>query len=85
MFWRFGAFEESRPVAATAWSYRVWMRPSAAMHAGSASTYVPLSFEISRHSRTRDGTGPDESAWSSSRTSEPVAYDFVFAVFLTAG
>ena len=85
MFWRFGAFEERRPVAATAWSYRVWMRPSFAIAEGSASTYVPFSFEISRHSRTRPGTGPEESAASSSSTSEPVAHDFVLAVFFTAG
>ena len=29
MFCRFGLVEESRPVAATAWLKRVWMRPSA--------------------------------------------------------
>ena len=39
MFWRFGSWEESRPVAAPAWLKVVWMRPSAgSTSSGSAST-----------------------------------------------
>ena len=37
MFCRFGLVEESRPVAATAWLKRVWMRPSAPTSSGRAS------------------------------------------------
>ncbi len=56
MFCRFGSLDERRPVAATAWSKRVWMRPVPGLtHLGSASMYVPLSLSSSRNSRTRAG------------------------------
>jgi hypothetical protein len=37
MFWRFGLVEESRPVVVATWLKVVWMRPSSAISAGSAS------------------------------------------------
>ena len=46
MFWRFGSDDESRPVAAPPWWKVVWMRPSrGSTSSGSASTYVPFSFD----------------------------------------
>ena len=41
MFCKLGSLLESRPVAATAWWYVVWMRPVRGLiNRGSASTYV---------------------------------------------
>ena len=49
MFWRFGLLDDSRPVAATAWLNDVCSRPVAGFtSAGSASMYVPFSFESTR-------------------------------------
>ncbi len=51
MFWRFGFWEDSRPVTATVWFSSAWMRPvDGLISGGSASTYVPLSLETSRYS-----------------------------------
>ena len=48
MFWRFGSFEERRPVEATAWWKVVCRRPVAgSSSAGRASTYVDFSFVYS--------------------------------------
>ena len=52
MFCRFGSELEAGPVAATVWLKEVCMRPvSGSTSAGSASTYVDLSFASCRYSR----------------------------------
>ena len=71
MFCRLGSEEDSRPVAATAWWYEVWMRPvRGCTCAASASVYVPRSFASPRNSRISFGSAC--SAASSSRTSSAV-------------
>jgi hypothetical protein len=66
MFWRFGSEEESRPVAATAWAYDVWIRPvRASISPGSLSVYVDFSFVIARYSSTSRGRSNDSASCSS--------------------
>ena len=58
MFCRFGSELDSRPVAVTVWLKEVWSRPVVgSTSAGSASTYVDLSFESIRYSRILAGNG----------------------------
>ena len=37
MFWRFGLFEDRRPVVAAVWLNVVWIRPLESISSGSAS------------------------------------------------
>ena len=83
MFCRFGSLLLSRPVAATAWLNVVCTRPVAGLtSAGSASTYVPLSFWMLRHFSTRPGSSCV--CASSSSTSCAVETTRVLPVFLPA-
>ena len=80
MFCRFGSLLLSRPVAATAWLNVVCTRPVAGFtSAGSASTYVPLSFWMLRHLSTSAGSSCVSA--SSSSTSCAVETTRVLPVF----
>ena len=81
MFCRFGSLLLSRPVAATAWLNVVCTRPVAGLtSAGSASTYVPLSFWMLAPLAAR-GPAARASSASSSSTSCAVETTRVLPVF----
>jgi hypothetical protein len=70
MFWRFGSELERRPVAAIVWLKEVCTRPvTGSISAGSASTYVDLSFAICRYSRIFAGSGCSAASFVSTSTS----------------